>query len=425
MKLHNQIFLAMALGALAGWLTSEGSQVFGVSLLAVYDTVGRLFINGLQMIVVPLITSAIISSLTGLGNGRDLGRLGGKTIAYYMSTTFVAIIIGLVISNLLTPGIIDGEPAGDRLGLAADTHEVLARVEGRGAGDFAGIILQLLPSNLLQAAVQGQLLGLIVFSLLFGYFLRNVEGSPGQALRDAIEGLYQTMVRITLFIIRFAPIGVFALIAATVTRTGFDAIEPLAWFFACVLLALAVHAFIVLPLAICVLGRRSPTWHLRAMTPAMLTAFSTASSAATLPLTMECVEKRSRVSKRIATFVLPLGSTVNMDGTALYECAAVLFIAQAYGLDLSLGMQALVVITALLTSIGVASIPAASLVAITLILGMVGLPAEAIGLILVTDRVLDMCRTAVNIWSDSVGAVLIARSEGEEAVLSQPPDHTV
>ncbi len=425
MKLHNQIFLAMALGALAGWLTSEGSQVFGVSLLAVYDTVGRLFINGLQMIVVPLITSAIISSLTGLGNGRDLGRLGGKTIAYYMSTTFVAIIIGLVISNLLTPGIIDGEPAGDRLGLAADTHEVLARVEGRGAGDFAGIILQLLPSNLLQAAVQGQLLGLIVFSLLFGYFLRNVEGSPGQALRDAIEGLYQTMVRITLFIIRFAPIGVFALIAATVTRTGFDAIEPLAWFFACVLLALAVHAFIVLPLAIRVLGRRSPTWHLRAMTPAMLTAFSTASSAATLPLTMECVEKRSRVSKRIATFVLPLGSTVNMDGTALYECAAVLFIAQAYGLDLSLGMQALVVITALLTSIGVASIPAASLVAITLILGMVGLPAEAIGLILVTDRVLDMCRTAVNIWSDSVGAVLIARSEGEEAVLSQPPDHTV
>lgn len=424
MKLHNQIFLAMALGALAGWLTSEGSQVFGVSLLAVYDTVGRLFINGLQMIVVPLITSAIISSLTGLGNGRDLGRLGGKTIAYYMSTTFAAIIIGLVISNLLTPGIIDGEPAGDRLGLAADTHEVLARVEGRGAGDFAGIILQLLPSNLLQAAVQGQLLGLIVFSLLFGYFLRNVEGSPGQALRDAIEGLYQTMVRITLFIIRFAPIGVFALIAATVTRTGFDAIEPLAWFFACVLLALAVHAFIVLPLAIRVLGRRSPTWHLRAMTPAMLTAFSTASSAATLPLTMECVEKRSRVSKRIATFVLPLGSTVNMDGTALYECAAVLFIAQAYGLDLSLGMQALVVVTALLTSIGVASIPAASLVAITLILGMVGLPAEAIGLILVTDRVLDMCRTAVNIWSDSVGAVLIARSEGEEAVLSQPPDHT-
>ncbi|KAF0808993.1 sodium:dicarboxylate symporter family protein [Alcanivorax sp. S71-1-4] len=422
MKLHNQIFLAMALGALAGWLTSEGSQVFGVSLLAVYDTAGRLFINGLQMIVVPLITSAIISSLTGLGNGRDLGRLGGKTIAYYMSTTFVAIIIGLLISNLLTPGIIDGEPAGDRLGLAADTQDVLARVEGRGAGDFAGIILQLLPSNLLQAAVQGQLLGLIVFSLLFGYFLRNVKGSPGQALRDAIEGLYQTMVQITLFIIRFAPIGVFALIAATVTRTGFDAIEPLAWFFTCVLLALAVHAFVVLPLAIRVLGRRSPTWHLRAMTPAMLTAFSTASSAATLPLTMECVEKRSRVSKRIATFVLPLGSTVNMDGTALYECAAVLFIAQAYGLDLSLGMQALVVITALLTSIGVASIPAASLVAITLILGMVGLPAEAIGLILVTDRVLDMCRTAVNIWSDSVGAVLIARSEGEDAVLSQPPD---
>ncbi|MBZ2187652.1 dicarboxylate/amino acid:cation symporter [Alcanivorax sp. JB21] len=420
MKLHNQIFLAMVLAALAGWLTTESTQFFGIPLLAIYDTVGQLFISGLQMVVVPLITTAIISSLTGLADGRDLGRLGSKTLAYYLGTSLIAVIVGLLVVNMIQPGIIGGEAAGDRLGLAENTADVLARVEGRGVGDFAGIILQMVPSNLFHAAATGQLLGLIVFSLLFGYFLRQVDGDAGSALRHAIDGLYETMVKITMFIIRFAPLGVFGLIAATVVRTGFSAIAPLAWFFLTVLLALTIHAFVILPLAIRLLARRSPVRHMKAMTPALLTAFSTASSAATLPLTMECVEKRSGVSRRSATFVLPLGATVNMDGTALYECVAVVFIAQAYGMDLSLASQFMIVIAALLTSIGVASVPAASLVAITLILGMVGLPPEAIGLILVTDRVLDMCRTAVNIWGDSVGAVLIARSEGEEGVLSVP-----
>lgn len=420
MKLHNQIFIAMALAAVAGWLTTEDTRLLNMPLLSVYDTAGGLFISALQMVVVPLITSAIIVSLVNLGDGRDLGRLGGKTVLFYLSSSFVAIMVGLLIVNTIVPGVVGGEPAGDRLGLAEDTADVLARIEGRGAGDFAGIIMQMVPSNLFQAAATGQLLGLIVFSLLFGYFLRQVEGEPGRALAHALDGLYQTMVRITLFIIRFAPLGVFGLIAATVTRTGFDAVAPLAWFFLTVVLALAVHAFVVMPLAIHFLARRSPSRHLKAMTPALLTAFSTASSAATLPLSMECVEKRARVSRRTTSFVLPLGATVNMDGTALYECVAVIFIAQAYGMDLTLAQQAMIVVASLLTSIGVASVPAASLVAITLILGMVGLPPEAIGLILVTDRLLDMCRTAVNIWGDSVGAVLVARSEGEEDVLSVP-----
>ncbi|WP_111656815.1 dicarboxylate/amino acid:cation symporter [Isoalcanivorax indicus] len=420
MKLHNQIFIAMALAAIAGWLTTEETRLLDIPLLAIYDTVGALFISALQMVVVPLITSAIIVSLVNLGDGRDLGRLGGKTVLFYLSSSLVAILVGLLIVNLIAPGVIGGEPAGDRLGLAENTADVLARIEGRGAGDFAGIIMQMVPSNLIHAAATGQLLGLIVFSLLFGYFLRQVEGEPGRALTRALDGLYQTMVLITMFIIRFAPLGVFGLIAATVTRTGFDAIAPLAWFFVTVLLALAVHAFVIMPLAIRLLAKRPPIRHLKAMTPALLTAFSTASSAATLPLTMECVEKRAGVSRRTASFVLPLGATVNMDGTALYECVAVIFIAQAYGMDLTLANQFMIVVASLLTSIGVASVPAASLVAITLILGMVGLPPEAIGLILVTDRILDMCRTAVNIWGDSVGAVLVARSEGEEGVLSVP-----
>lgn len=422
MRLHHQIFIAMVVAVICGAFTEPDTELFGFRVVALYSLVGTLFINALKMVVVPLIVSAIISGLVNIGGGAQLGRMGAKTLIYYLASSLIAILIGLLLVNLFTPGILDGQPAGPRLGLAEDTDAVLASIEGRGAGDLAGIVLQLLPPNIVAAAVEGQLLGLIVFSLLFGLFLRNTAGAPGQSLRNMLEGFYQTMMAMTLLIIRFAPLGVWALIARTVTLTGADAIEPLAWFFFTVLLALSLHAFVVLPLLVRLLAQRSPLRHLRAMSPAMLTAFSSASSAATLPLTMECVEHRAGVSNRTASFVLPLGATVNMDGTALYECVAAIFIAQAYGLDLSFSTQVLVVVTALLTSIGVASIPSASLVAITVILGAMGLPAEGIGLILATDRLLDMCRTAVNIFSDSVGAVLIGRSEGEEIILTREPD---
>ena len=420
MKLHHQIFLAMVLGGVAGAFTSESTALVGVPLLSVYDLLGDLFINALKMVVVPLITTAIISGMINVGDGDNLGRLGAKTVAFYLTTSLIAVLVGLVVVNVISPGIIDGQPARDLLGLSADTEQTLQSIEGRGAADFTQILRQMLPPNLFQAAAETQMLGLIVFSLFFGFFLRTLPGAPGEHLRQTIEGIYQVILRITMVIIRFAPVGVFGLIAVTVSRTGLDAVEPLALFFVTVLLALGLHMFVVMPLLIRGLAKRSPWRHLQAMTPALLTAFSSASSAATLPLSMECVEKRSGVSNRTASFVLPLGATVNMDGTALYECVAAIFIAQAYGLDLSLTTQFLIVITALLTSIGVASIPAASLVAITVILGVIGLPAEAIGLILVTDRLLDMCRTAVNIWGDSVCAVLLARSEGEEDVLRGP-----
>lgn len=216
---------------------------------------------------------------------------------------------------------------------------------------------------------------------------------------------------------KFAPIGVFALVAKVVATTGVDAFRPLATFFLVVLAGLAIHTFVTLPLLLFVVGRVSPLRHYQAMMPAMLTAFSTASSSATLPLTLECVEKRAGVSNRTASFVLPLGATINMDGTALYECVAAMFIAQAYGLEMTVTTQFIVVLLALLTSIGVAGIPAASLVAIVVILKAIGLPAEGIGLILAVDRVLDMCRTSVNIFSDSCGAVIIARLEGEKDIL--------
>jgi len=420
MKLHHQIFIAMLGGALVGSLTNETSTLFGVPVLAGYDLVGSLFINALKMVVVPLIVTAIINGMTSVGDGQNLGRMGLKTVALYMTTTVVAVTIGLVTVNLFSPGVIDGQPARDLLGLASDTEAVLAGIEGRGAGDFTQILMQMLPPNLIAAAAEGQMLGLIVFALLFGYFLRTERNDAGRSLRDLIEGIYQVVMKITMLVIRFTPLGVFALIAATVTRTGLDAIEPLAWFFASVVVALTLHAFVFMPALVFFLARRSPLRHIQAMTPALLTAFSSASSAATLPLTMECVQNRAGVSQRSSSFVLPLGATVNMDGTALYECVAAMFIAQAYGMDLSLATQFMIVLTAVLTSIGVASIPAASLVAITVILATIGLPAEAIGLILVTDRLLDMFRTAVNVWGDSVVTVLLARSEGEEQVLQLP-----
>jgi len=225
------------------------------------------------------------------------------------------------------------------------------------------------------------------------------------------------MMKITEWVMRFAPIGVFALVAKVVAGTGLEVFKPLLVFFLTVLLALLAHMFIVLPLMLRFLAKVNPVRHYQAMSPALLTAFSTASSSATLPLTMDCVEKNAGVSNRTSSFVLPLGATVNMDGTALYECVAALFIAQAYGLELSLATQFTVVLVALLTSIGVAGIPAASLVAISIILGTIGLPAEGIGLILAVDRVLDMCRTAVNVFSDSCAAVIVARSEGEKDLL--------
>jgi len=235
------------------------------------------------------------------------------------------------------------------------------------------------------------------------------------------QGVFETMMQITLWIIRFAPLGVFGLVARTVSVTGFEAFAPLAAFVATVFLGLAVHALVTLPLVLRFVGGVSPRQHVKAFSPALLTAFSTSSSSATLPLTMECAEKNAGVSNRIASFVLPLGATVNMDGTALYECVAALFIAQAYGIQLGFGAQFSIVVLALLTSVGVAGVPSASLVAILVILNAVGLPVEGVGLILAVDRVLDMCRTTVNVFGDSCGAVVIARTEGETEVLRSNP----
>lgn len=420
-KLHWQIVIALLLALAAELSTTPDSHVLGMNVLGIYEFLGKFFLNALKMLIVPLIVASIIAGISGNGAAEGLGRLGGKTVLYYMMTSLLAIVTGLLVVNLVQPGILDGKPAAGLLGLDPGTGSALEKVAGRGTGDLVEIFLRMVPPNIVAAAAQGEMLGLIVFSLLFGYFITRLPDDLAGTQRRFWEGAAQAMIKMTELIMRFAPFGVFGLVAKVVATSGLESFRSLAEFFFTVLVALAIHMFVTLPILVRLLGKAAPVRHFRAMSPAMLTAFSTASSSATLPLTMDCIEKRAGVSERVSSFVLPLGATVNMDGTALYECVAVLFIAQAYGVDLSLMQQFTVVLLALMTSIGVAGIPAASLVAITLILGYFGLPVEAVGLILATDRVLDMCRTSVNVFSDSCGAVVIARSEGERP-LSQPVD---
>jgi len=413
LALHWQILIALALAVLMGWLTGTDGTVFGIHWLAVYDFIGTLFLNALKMVVVPLVMAAIITGMASIAKQGGFGRLGLKTLGYYLMTSAIAIVIGITLVNLIQPGVSDNPPPQ----LSANA-ELQQKLEGRDIGDIAEVFLRMIPTNIVQAAAETQMLGLIFFSLLFGYFMMKVQAPYRDTLYNFWQGVFEVMMQITDWVMKFAPLGVFGLVAASVARTGFEQFANLALFFLTVVLALGIHFFVVMPLILRFIGGvRNPWKHYRVMLPAILTAFSTSSSASTLPVTLECIEKGAGVPNRISGFVLPLGATVNMDGTALYEAVAALFIAQLFGVHLDVSQQFMIIVIALLTSIGVAGIPSASLVAISIILVSVGLPAEAIGLLLVVDRLLDMMRTTVNIFSDSVGAVVIARSEGEKGVL--------
>jgi proton glutamate symport protein len=397
-KLHWQIIIALIAAVAVGLTLPSWAEKIA--------WIGELFLDALKMVVVPLVMSSIIMGVSGVGNASGVGKLGAKTMVYYMVSSLVAILTGLLLVNWIEPG------AGIDLA-AVQTSESLNVQTPRVVDIIKGIV----PSNLVDAMAKGNVLPVIFFSLLFGYFMNFVDAGPKKTLESFFNGLFQVMMKITLFIIKFTPLGVLALVANEVARNS-EQISALAGslglYMLVVFVALMVHAFVSLPLSVRLVARKSPLKHLKNMTSALLTAFSTASSGATLPLTMDAVENKSGVSNRITSFTLPLGATVNMDGTALYECVAVMFIAQAYGVDLTFGQQIIVVLTALLASVGAAGIPMAGLVMMTIILTAVNLPLEGVGLILAVDRVLDMMRTAVNVWSDACGAVIVASSEGEE-----------
>ncbi len=423
-KLHWQILSAILLAVVIGVLIKMANLAhsgFAVGLVSTCEFIGTIFMNALKMIVVPLIVSSIICGIMGLGTERNFKRMGIKILIYYTVSGLLAIIIGLLVVNIIRPGAVSSELAAQIVGQAQSAEAFMHKVEGRGSGEMINIFIRMVPPNIIKAATDnGQLLGLIVFSLLFGYFISKLPQRQLEFQSTLWESIQGVMMRITNLVIKFAPLGVFGLVTPIILRTGFGLFKPLLLFFITVVLALGIHFLLSLGLLLKFVAKVNPILHLKSMAPVLLTAFSTASSASTLPVTLETVEKNAGVSNRTASFTLPLGATVNMDVTALYECVVIIFIAQIYGVlqgfEIGFATQFSVVLLALLTSVGVAGIPAASLVAITVILGVVGLPVEAVGLVWVTDRVLDMCRTAVNVYSDTCGAVIIGKTEGESEI---------
>ncbi len=374
------------------------------------------FLKLLKMIIVPIIFFSIVSGVLSIGEGGGLGRIGFKTISYYLTTSLLAIVTGLVLVNVIAPG------EGASFGFS----EVPKGLESaqKGISEFLfDFLLNLIPANPVQAMVAPNVLQIIVFALLFGLCITRIPDPYRETLTRFFTGCFQVMMKVVQLVILFAPIGIFALIARVIAEVGFEAFGNLGLYALCVFGGLAIHACVTLPLLLFFVAKVSPKRHFLAMSKALLTAFSTSSSSATLPLTLECVQERSRVSNKVSSFVLPLGATVNMDGTALYECVAAVFIAQVYMTmgevpPLTFGQQFLVVVTALAASIGAAGVPMAGMVMISIILTAIGLPLEGIGIILAVDRILDMCRTTVNVWSDSCGAVVVARLEGEKQVLA-------
>lgn len=401
LKLHWQILIALIAAVLFGIFFSE--QVVYVAWM------GDLFLRLLKMIIIPLIFSSIISGVTSMGSGRNLGRLGLKTLFYYLTTSLLAIVTGLILVNLIKPGV----------GMALGTPGAAAAFSGQ-EGRIADIFFRMVPENIFQSFMEGDILAIIFFAVLFGFFISASKTHYQQTLINFFDAIFDVMMKMTLFIIRFTPLGVLGIVAKEVARNA-GQLSSLAgslfWFVVTVAAGLTLHMFISLPIIVKVFGRAHPYRHLKNMATPLLTAFSTSSSSATLPLTIEAVENNSGVSNKITSFTLPLGATVNMDGTALYECVAAMFIAQAYGIDLSFGEQMIVVVTALLASIGAAGIPMAGMVMISIVLSAVNLPLEGVGLILTVDRILDMYRTSVNVWSDTCGAVVIAKTEGEQTLV--------
>ena len=397
LALYWQILIAFALSVLYGLFFSEH-----VHLVA---WMGDIFIKALKMIIIPLIFTSIISGIANVGSGGNLGRLGFKAIAYYLSSSTAALFTGLVIVNIFKPGV------GADLGFAN-------QVEGLGVAkeSFGSTLMNIVPDNLFVAMVENQMLSIIFFAILMGFFITKTKEKSQKILLGFFDSLFELIMKITLFVIRFTPYGIFGIVAKQISENNDlgELFSRLGLFMLVVILALFIHAFIVLPIVLITIGKVSPIKHFNAMRTPLITAFSTSSSNATLPLTMNAVKKNSGVSTKISSFTLPLGATVNMDGTALYELVAAMFIAQAYGIELTFTEQIIGVLTGLLASIGAAGIPMAGLVMISVVLSAMGLPLEGVGLILAVDRILDMFRTTVNVWSDSCGAVIIAKSEGEK-----------
>tara|TARA_B100001094_G_scaffold332128_1_gene402899 strand:+ start:1689 stop:2930 length:1242 start_codon:yes stop_codon:yes gene_type:complete len=406
-KLHWQIIICMILGASLGmYFNSTGYDNSYLYTLIVL--MGDIFVRLLKMVIVPLIFTSIIMGVSSIKDRTKIGRLGFKTFLYYMSTSLIAILIGLSLANMIEPGV--GASVISDAGVY-DTSKL------NSSASILDILKRMIPLNPISAMANGDMLGIIFFAIFFGVVLSFVESKHSSNILSLIDSIYQVIMKMTQIVIKCAPLGVLGLMTKTVSSVGLSIFKELGMYALTIACGLSIHLFIVLPLILFLLVRINPMNHFRAMASAMVTAFSTSSSSATLPVTIKCVKDNVKASNEVTSFVLPMGATINMDGTALYECAGVLFIAQALGIDLTAAEQFIVVITALLASVGAAGIPSAGLVMLFIVTNAVGLNSDSVALwvgsMLAIDRPLDMFRTMVNITSDSVGAAVIAKSEGE------------
>jgi Na+/H+-dicarboxylate symporter len=389
------IFVGLFAGMAAG-------RIFGESIVPIAEPLSELFLRLLRMAIMPLIITSLTAAVISVGEKHGLERLGLKTFGYYIVSSLMAILTGQVLVNIFKPGI------GSVIQLEEEVTEIPAVQQS-----IVDLLFNIIPENPFQALAEGHVLPVIFFCILFGYFVTRLNEPHRSQLGGLFQGAFHAMMKLTKLVIWTAPIGVFGINAKIVATTGFEAFRSLGFYFGLVLIGLAIHSLITLPMLVYFVTRKNPFRHYKGMPPALVTAFSTCSTIVTLPLTMEAVTENSKVSEKISSFVLPIGATINMDGTALYECVAVIFIAQVYGFTLGFDQQLIIVVTALLASIGAASVPMSGLVMMSIILAAVGLPLEGVAIILAVDRILDMFRTMVNVLSDSCGAVIVAKMEGE------------
>jgi Na+/H+-dicarboxylate symporter len=409
---------AKAGGKVQGWVKESFPEIrryspLGQNLVSWVEWIGRLFLALIKMVVVPLVFCSLVVGVAALGDVRKLGRLGGRTVLYFTLTTVVALVIGVGLANLIQPG---------RLVSEADRTVLLASYQGEAtqtvkdaanAPSMVDQIIAVVPENPIQALAQGEMLQIIFFALMLGIALTLLPGRRSQRVVDLLDGVNEAMVMLVHVVMKLAPYGVAALLFKVVGTTGASVLGALMAYALVVLAGLLLHLLLTYGLVV-KLGARLPWFgFLKAIRPAQLLAFSTSSSSATLPVTKECCEDNLGVSNQVSSFVLPLGATVNMDGTALYQGVAALFIAQIYGMDLGLGEQLTVIVSATLASVGAAGVPGAGMVTLAMVLTQIGVPTEGLALILGLDRLLDMFRSSINITGDSAAAVFMARLEGE------------
>ena len=416
MQLYTKILIGLVAGGVFGGVANYFQIEMLISVFSQLEVLGTAFINLITMIVIPLVVASLLVGTASLGNLRKLGRIGGKTLAYYMTTTAIAVTIGLGLANLLKPGAGIADSTRDELatrygGAALERMEVANQAPG-----WVETLLSIIPRNPVQAAAEMDLLSLIFFTICFGAALTVIQDDRRDAVLEFFHGINDASMTLINWIMELAPYAVFVLIAAVVSNFGLDLLQSLLMYTGVVVLGLAMHGFGTYGLILRFVARLNPLLFYRRIAAVPLLAFSTSSSNATLPLTIETSEEKLGVSKEVASFVLPLGATINMDGTALYQAVAVLFIAQIYGIDLGFAEQLVIVLTATLASVGAAGVPSAGIITLIIVLNSVGMGEHVqagIALILGVDRILDMIRTSVNVTGDLSCSAVIAQTEGE------------